>query len=273
MAVVAAFAGAYLAGWRRLRRRGHHRLARGWRLGLYLGGLGVVGLALLSPIDRWGSWTFTFHMVQHLLLTMMAPPLLLLANPLPVVLWGLPPWLRMRVGRLLTRRTPVRRALWALTLLPVAWAVYVVNLWLWHLPAAYQAALEDELVHNVEHLAFFGTSLLFWWRIINPAPRLHGRPHAGHILYLLAATAQNTALGAVIGLTERVLYPYYATTPRLWGLSPLDDQALAGGIMWGSGHMYLIPILVLVARMLGSEEPRRRPAEALGLKRHAERPP
>lgn len=261
-----------MAGWRRLRLRGHHRLARGWRLALYLGGLGVVGVALLSPIDPWAERMLTFHMVQHLLLTMLAPPLLLLANPLPAVLWGLPARARLRVGRLLARRTPVRRVLFTLTLLPVAWTVYVGNLWLGHLPAAYQAALEDELVHAVEHLAFFGTSLLFWWRIVNPAPRLHGRPHVGHIVYLLAATAQNTALGALISLTERVLYPYYAATPRLWGLTPLDDQALAGGIMWANGHMYLIPILVLVARMLGAEERGRGRTAAVGLKRRAERP-
>lgn len=229
-------------------------------------------MALLSPVDQLASLLFSMHMVQHLLLTMLAPPLLLLANPFPVVLWGLPARVRLRLGRLLTRRTPVRRALRALTLLPVAWVVYVGTLWVWHLPVAYQAALEHELVHNLEHLAFFGTGLLFWWRIINPAPRLHGRPHAGHILYLLAATAQNTALGALIGLTERLLYPYYAATPRLWGLTPLDDQALAGGIMWGSGHMYLIPILVLVARMLGSEERGRRRSLGVSVRSAGPRP-
>lgn len=270
--VVAALAGAYLVGWRRLRRRGYRRLARGWRLALYLTGLGTVGLALLSPIDHWASWMFTFHMAQHLLLNMMAPPLLLLANPFPVVLWGLPARARPRVGRLLTRRTPVRRALRALTLLPVAWLVHVGTLWAWHLPVAYQAALEHELIHDLEHLTFFGTGLLFWWRVVNPAPRLHGRPHAGHILYLLAATAQNTALGALIGLTGRVLYPYYIATPRLWGFTPLDDQALAGGLMWGSGHMYLIPILVLIARMLGAEERARQRAEAVRLGPRAEPP-
>ncbi|MBI3079654.1 MAG: cytochrome c oxidase assembly protein [Deltaproteobacteria bacterium] len=265
MLVVAAFGSAYAAGWWRLRSKGYHRLARGWQLGLYLAGLLVVCLALLSPIDRWASWAFTMHMVQHLLLTMLAPPLLLLANPLPAILWALPTGARHRVGRLLTRRAVVRRGLWALTLLPVAWLVYVVTLWTWHLPALYQAALRYELVHNLEHLAFFGTGLLFWWGIVNPAPRLHGRAPPGfQILYLVAATGQNILLGAVIGVTERVLYPYYTTTPRLWGHEPLYDQALGAGLMWVSSHMYLVPILVLLARMLDAEERAIRQREAAG---------
>jgi len=259
--VVATLGSAYACGWARLRGAGHRRLARWWRLLLYLAGLGVLVAALLSPIDRLASLLFTAHMIQHLLLTMVAAPLLLLGNPLPAGLWGLPRRARRAAGRLLIRNAAFRKVLWAVTLMPIAWLLHVGTVWTWHLPVAYEAALRNHFIHDLEHLTFFGTALLFWWPIVEPAPRLHARvPPGFEILYLIAATGQNTLLGAVIALPERVLYPYYATPTHLFGLRPLDDQALAGGIMWTSGHMYLLPILLVVAKMLGREqqEPRRR---------------
>ncbi len=263
--VLVTLASVYASGWWRLREAGYGRLARRWRLVLYLSGVASLAVALLSPIDELAHLILSAHMVQHLLLMMVAAPLLLLGNPLPVGLWGLPKRIRRAVGRLLTRHAPFRKVLWVVTLMPVAWLLFVGDLWLWHLPAAYQAALEDPLIHDLEHVAFFGTALLFWWPIIGPAPRLHERvPRGFAILYLIAATGQNTLLGALIALPERVLYPYYAGSPSPFGLNPLDDQALAGGIMWSMGHMYLIPILVIVAKMLHREERLTRQREALG---------
>ena len=118
-------------------------------------------------------------------------------------------------------------------------------LWVWHLPFLYGAALEHEAVHVLEHLTFFASSLIFWWPIVRPAPRLHPRLHPGfEILYLVAATAQNTALGAFLSLQETVVYRHYArSTPEIEAIS---DQTLAGGIMWINGHMYLLPILLLL---------------------------
>jgi putative membrane protein len=258
MLVVAVLVVAYTYGWQRLRNRGYQGTARGWQPASYLAGLMALGLALLSPIDRFASTLFTLHMAQHLLLVMVAAPLLLLADPLPAFLWALPRRTRHRVGRLLRRDAAIRQGLWILTWMPVAWFVFVGNLWAWHHPAAYQAALRHDVIHDLEHLAFFGTALLFWWPIINPAPRVHGRLHPGHptlhILYLTTAAAQTVALGALIALPQRVLYPFYAAAPRLWGLSPLNDQALGGGIMWVAAHMYLLPILLVVARLLAEEE-------------------
>jgi cytochrome c oxidase assembly factor CtaG len=258
MLIVAVSAVAYTYGWQRLRNRGYQGTACGWQPASYLTGLMIVGLALLSPIDRFASMLFTLHMVQHLLLIIVAAPLLLLADPLPTFLWALPRPIRHKVGRLLRRDAVGRKGFWAVTWMPVAWLVFVGNLWAWHYPAAYQAALRHEFIHDLEHLAFFGTALLFWWPIINPAPRVHGRLHPGHptlhILYLVTAAAQSVALGAVIALPGRVLYPFYAVALRLWGLSPLNDQALGGGIMWVSAHMYLLPILLVVARLLKEEE-------------------
>ena len=253
--VVAALGSAYTLGWRRLRNAGRRRGAAWWRLIAYLTGLLALLVALLSPIHELGSRLLTGHMIQHLLMTMVAAPLLLLGNPLPHCLWGLPRRGRRAAGRLLTRHAAFRKALWALTEMPVAWIAYVGTLWAWHLPVAYVAALSHHIIHDAEHVTFFGTALLFWWPVIEPAPRLHRRMHPGFaIVYLVAATGQNTLLGALIALPERVLYPYYVSPPRLFGLSPLDDQALAGGLMWTSGHMYLLPILVVVARIFRHEE-------------------
>jgi cytochrome c oxidase assembly factor CtaG len=225
--VVATLGSAYVCGWARLRIAGHRRLARWWRLLLYLAGLGALVAALLSPIDRLASLLLTAHMIQHLLLTMVAAPLLLLGNPLPAGLWGLPRRARRAAGRLLIRNAAFRRVLWAVTLMPVAWLLHVGTVWTWHLPVAYEAALRNHFIHDLEHLTFFGTALLFWWPIVEPAPRLHARVPPGFgILYLIAATGQNTLLGALIALPERVLPllrdaapPVRPEAPRRPGLS------------------------------------------------------
>jgi putative membrane protein len=148
----------------------------------------------------------------------------------------------------------------------VAGLVYALALWGWHVPAAYEAALAHPVAHDLEHLSFFGAAVVFWWPVVNPAPRSRG-PRGGlyygvRIGYLVLATAQNTLLGAILGLTERVLYPSYARDSGLFGLSPVDDQALGGGIMWSGGHMYLVAILVLLAQAMAGERDRQ-PAEPI----------
>ena len=252
--ILVLFGSIFARGWRFLRRRSIRVVSRSQLL-LYLAGLISIGVALLSPIDGLASTLLSMHMVQHLLLLMIAPLFLLLANPLAAFLWGLPSGMRWNVGRLLTHASLFRYGLRALTFMPAAWFIYVTNLWAWHHPALYQLALRNEWVHDLQHLLFFFTAIVFWWPIVNPAPRLHGLISYGYrIVYLIAATAQNTLLGMAISLPERVLYPFYAMAPRLRDLSPISDQALGGGIMWVSGHMYLIPILVLVAQLLIYEE-------------------
>jgi len=243
--VLLCLAALYGRGWRRLGRIGHPPPR--WRLILYGLGLAAIAAAVLSPLDDLADELFPAHMVQHLLLTMVAAPLVLLGNPLPVVLWGASRSARRWLASPLTTGARFRSALAMLTSLPVAWAVYVVNLWAWHVPVLYQLALEHEAVHVVEHVAFFVTSLLFWWPIVRPAPRLAPRPHLGfELLYLLAATAQNTALGALLTLPERSFYPYYDETARRLAVNAVEEQATAGGIMWISGHMYLLPMLVML---------------------------
>src|SRR5262249_14915218 len=235
----------YGRGWWRLYRLGH-RPSR-WRLSLYGLGLAALAAALLSPIDDLADELFPVHMVQHLLLTMVAAPLVLLGNPLPVVLWGVSHRVRRWMASPLTTGARFRIALGVIASLPVAWLVYVLDLWAWHVPLLYQADLEHESVHVVEHIAFFTTALLFWLPIVRPAPRLGPPAPLGFmLLYLLAATAQNTALGAMLTLPERSFYAHYDETARRLAVNAAEEQAAAGGLMWISGHMYLLPILVML---------------------------
>jgi cytochrome c oxidase assembly factor CtaG len=257
---------AFVIGWWRLR-KGAARVALSWRFAAYLAGLASLSLALLSPIAALGSQLFLMHMIQHEMLIMVGPPLLLLADPLPVLLWSLPRNLRLGVRHPLARGALIRRILCHATWMPVAGGIYVVNLWVWHIPAAYKAALRNYLLHDLGHLAFFGTAILFWWPIINPAPRLHGDIAYGfRILYILAATFPTVALGFTIAVTDRLLYPHYAAGPRLWGLSPLDDQAFGGAIMSEGGMMLLIPLLVLINQWFNEEERRSRLRESMAMR-------
>jgi len=256
--VIGGLAALYLRGWWRLRRTRRHGAAPGWRLAAYLIGLGCIFIALCSPLELLAELSFTAHMAQHQLLTMWAPPALLLAAPFPVILWALSPPLRRRLGALITRPGRVRGLLSWLTRMPVTGTLYTVTLWSWHHPAAYEAALRYPLLHDIEHLTFFGTAVLFWWPIINPAPRFRrltsGAMYGARIGYLILATAQNTMLGAVLGLSERVFYPSYAAGPRLFAdWNPLDDQAFGGGIMWSGSHMFLLAVLILLHRAMESE--------------------
>ncbi|RMF90288.1 MAG: cytochrome c oxidase assembly protein [Nitrospinota bacterium] len=252
----------YSRGWWHLRRRGHSHLASGWRLAAYWGGIGVMGLALLSPIDTLQSFLFAVHMIQHELLMMVAPPLLLLANPFPFFLWSLPSRLRRAIGGLLVRKALFRRGLRFLTTPWGVWALYVLTLWLWHLPTAYDAALRHQWLHDLEHLSFAGTAILFWWQVIGAAPQIHGLLGYGfRLVYLLAALAQNEILAVGISLSQSPLYPYYQGVPRLWGLSVLDDQRLGGAIMWiPGGMMYVLAVVILVAAWLNHEEKQMRQA-------------
>lgn len=254
--VVTFLSTAYVIGWQRLRKRNLHS-AKAWQLLLYLGSMTTICLALLSPIDTLGSFLFIFHMTQHELLMMVAAPLLLLADPLPVLLWGLPLDLRYRLGRLLMRDSLVRRVLKAMTWMGLTIPVYLAVVWGWHYPPAFEAALRDNLIHDLQHFSFFIAGLLFWWPIINPAPRVHGYIHFGfRILYVFAATLPTMLpVMALVFFTERNFYPSYASVPRLWGITIIEDQSNGWAIMaLAEGAAYLTAILLLVARMAQHEE-------------------
>jgi putative membrane protein len=265
--VLAAAGTLYVAGWRRLwarthasrNRRQRRPLVARWRLVAYLGGLFVLGVALLSPIDVLSGQLFFMHMIQHLLLIMIAPPLLLIANPMPFILWGLPASGRRRVGGvmsdLLHRESAFRRGLRAATAPTVLWMVMVVSIIGWHDQTAYNATLENDFIHDLEHLNFFLAGMLFWWRITGAGPRVHRRgSHIGRIALVVAAIPPNMLTGVVLAFARAPFYSYYTQIPRLWGIDALTDQQIGGIIMWVPGSMmYIIAALILAAQLLKGE--------------------
>ena len=260
--IVLALAGTfYTRGWWLLRQRQRRgRLATRWRLASYLVGLLIVGLALLSPIDVLASQLFLMHMIQHLLLIMIAPPLLLITNPMPFVLWGLPRKWRLLVGggigRLLHRHSPVRRNLRVATSPGIIWLAWVIMVFGWHDPNLYNAALQYEWVHDVEHLTFFAAGMLFWWHVTGAGPRIHKQASLlGRIAFVISAIPPNMLTGVVLAFAPEPIYTFYTAVPRLWGISVMDDQRLGGAIMWIPGSMmYIIAALVLISRLLDREE-------------------
>jgi putative membrane protein len=219
-------------------------------------------VALLSPLDALAHRLFVAHMVQHMLLVVLAAPALLLADPFPALLWALPAKARRWGGTLLTRGAPVRGMWRAMTRAPVAWLAYAAVLGVWHLPPAYDATLRDPLLHDLQHLGFFGSALLFWWPVINPAPRVGAALHPSRrVVYLVAGALQSAMLGLLLAASPTVLYSSYSAERRPGGLTPLDDQALGGVVMWGvTGAVDMLAVILLLNRYFALDEAPGRPA-------------
>jgi cytochrome c oxidase assembly factor CtaG len=253
----------FVRGWwllrqRTRRRAGENRWQAGasWRPIAYLSGLLILGITLMSPIDVLSTQLFTMHMIQHVLLVMIIPPLILLANPMPFSLWGLPKEARRTVGGWFSRGSRLRGVLKSTTGAGFVWLAYVIVIWGWHDPNAYNLALENSLVHDIEHITFLLVSMLFWWHIIGAGPRIHrSLSPAARFGFTLSAIPPIMIAGVAIVFAIEPIYPYYAALPRLWGISTLQDQRIAGIIMWVPGSMmYMIAALILVARWLQTEE-------------------
>ena len=211
----------------------------------FAGGLLALFLALESPIDVGGDhYLFSFHMLQHLLLAMIVPPLVLL---------GLPERWRAGASPDASGAGGARRAFETLrvTVSPLA-ANIVFNLVLavWHLPFLYEATLRNEPVHVLEHVSFLTVGVLFWWPILVPAGQRGALSVIGKIAYLGFAGVPPTILGLAFILSPTVLYPFYAAAPRVTPLSPLDDQLVAGLVMFGLGNLiYFVAIWVIFFRL------------------------
>ena len=244
-ALVLIGAGAYALGSWRLRRRGGALSGRG--LAAWVSGLLGVALALSSPVDRLAHASFAVHMTQHLLLVAVAAPLLLLGNPFAVFCWALPASLRGPAGRLLRAGTLLRGLGRVLTTMSVAWLAHVAAIWLWHIPDAYDLAVADRLVHDLEHMVFFVTAVLFWWPIVSPAPRLRAPAgYAARLAYLVLAALQGALLGLLLTMSGRAWYRAYPSA---------EDQSLGGLVMWGvGGAVDMLAVLILVGRYLASQD-------------------
>lgn len=260
-------AALYLRGWLVLRRSDPLHW-HGGRLAAYFGGLVVIFMALASPIELFAHLLLQVHMLQHLLLMMVAAPLLWLGTPLLPILRGLPrPVLKYWVAPLLASR-PLRRFFRRLTHPLFALPVFVVATWLWHLPPLYDLALRSDYWHYAQHVSFLAAAMLFWYPVVRPYP---ARPHWSRWLllpYLLLADLSNTILSAVLTFSDRVLYTYYSEMPRLAGISVLDDQSAAGALMWVPGSLaFLIPLFAIGVRLLFGPQPEVRSRKLATLQR------
>ncbi len=216
----------------------------------FLSGMLVMFLALVSPLDELGdSYLFSAHMVQHLFLTIVGPPLLLLGTPE----WFVKPLLRNKV---------VFKIAKALTYPVVAFVLYNADFWLWHAPPLYNATLENQSIHILEHLTFIIFGLLYWWPIFSPSKDLPRLSFGGQILYLFLSGMPSVLLGA--GLTfSPPLYAPYIAAPRIWGISAATDQQLGGLIMWVPVSIFYIVIMsVLFIRWMLQQEAEQRALEA-----------
>jgi putative membrane protein len=228
-------------------RAGAGRGVRRIQASAYAAGSLVLVVALVSPLDPLGSELFSAHMVQHELLMIVAAPLLVLGRPLAVWTWALPFQWRGAVGQFFHR--PAWRVPWLfLTGALAAWVLHALALWLWHVPALFEAALANEAVHALQHIAFLLTALVFWWSVLGATTR---KDQGIALLSLFTTMVHTGALGALLTLSATAWYPSYAATAPAWGLDALEDQQFGGLVMWvPAGLIYVVCGLVLGARWI-----------------------
>jgi putative membrane protein len=232
-------------------RAGHGRGVTIGQSAAFTAGLAVLLLALTPPLDTMSGESLTAHMIQHALLIAIAPPLLLTGRPEAVVLWAMPVAARRGFARSHVFAWLRRHFGWTLRPAPAA-ILHGVTLWVWHAPAAFQAALESPALHVLEHVTFLATALLFW-RSLMLAGRSRATAPAGAAAAFLTLL-HGGFLGALMTFTPRPIYPWYAAGFGLGGLDPLADQQLAGLIMWVPlGAIYLLAGLTLLARLIDTE--------------------
>jgi putative copper resistance protein D len=249
--VVLAAAG-YLWAVRHVATRHPQNRPRGWRTAAFLAGLAAILLALVSPIEAYEGQLFSVHMVQHMLLELVAAPLLLL---------GAPTTLALRTASASWRR----RLLWllhsplvALLTFPLlTWILFAAVNWGWHFSTLYDQALENEALHYFEHATFLVAALLFWWPVVGADPGRWRLPYPVRLFYLFLAMPQNSFLGVALMSAGGVLYPHYASNLRDWGPSVMADQGLGGILMWVFGDIvFLVAMGGVVAAWVRYEDRR-----------------
>ncbi len=262
----------YLRGWLHLRKAFPHTISIA-QFAAFISGLSALWIAIGSPINALDDELLSFHMLQHLLLMAVAPPLILLGAPFMPLLHGLPQrFVRVALGPLF--RLPALQWLAGFVTHPMfcllAASTAVIA---WHYPPLFELALKSVWWHEVEHICFLTTGLLFWWPVVQPWPSVARWPRWSTPLYLFLATLPCDVLSASLAFCDRVVYGSYSALPHLAGISPLEDQEFAGALMWVSvTFIYLVPAVVVTIQLLSpstpcsSEQDRsnaRRPAEAL----------
>ena len=245
-------------GWAPARRSGRHR----WRRRAFVGAIATAGVALLSPLDALSGSLASAHMVQHLLLTAVVAPLLVLSAPTGTLRRGLPRRVRADLDHV---RHAVRlRPRHLVRAHPIATGVvFAATLWAWHAAGPYDLALRNDLAHRVEHAMFLAAAVASWWAIVAAIERRSNRAGTA-VLVLFALSVQGSVLGALLTFARAPWYPSYGDRAAPWGLSALEDQQLAGVIMWVPGGLgYLVAGLAAIALAITRPPPVIPPARAV----------
>jgi len=240
----------YARGWWKLHQRRPDSF--GFRhLVFFFAGQIVLIVAVASPLHELAERSLMAHMIQHVLLMMVAPPLILLGAPQLPLLFGLSRAALQHLLKPFLVWTPVKKVGRFLIHPLSCWLAFVGTTIVWHTPVSFELALRSEFWHAVEHICFIASALFFWWPVIQPWPSQPRWPRWAMIPYLFLADFQNTALSAFLIFCDRVVYPTYATAPRLLGMSALEDQAAAGATMWVPGSCaFLVPLVLISIRIM-----------------------
>ena len=248
----------YARGWFRLR-VGFPKLISVWRFAAFLAGTLSVWVAIGSPVEAFDDVSLTVHMVQHLLLMTVAPPLILLGAPTLPLLRGLPQPIARRVAGPFLRWGLVKRLGQFVTRPGICWLAGAFALIGWHVPAVFELALRWDWLHELEHATFFGTGLLFWWPVVQPWPSTPRWPRWSIPLYLFGATFPCDALSGFLAFCDRVVYSSYLSAPSVFGFSPLQDQECAAALMWTCVTIiFLVPAVLVTLEILSPHRARPR---------------
>jgi putative membrane protein len=224
-----------------------------WRAVSYFLGLLLVSTALGSPLAAYDHNLLTVHMIKHLLLMTVAPALILSGEPVRVFWIGMTPFARRSLRRV-WRRSPLRRFARLVTRPALCWTLSALTLVVWHIPALFTLGVRSATWHTLEQAMFFGAGLLFWWPVIQPWPSTSTGPRWSMLLYLFLATLPCDILSGFLVFSDRVAYPVYFSTPRLFGFSVLEDQQCAAALMWTCVTLvYLVPAAIISTRLLAPQ--------------------
>ena len=255
--VLIGVVGAYWRGWYQLRNT-LPDLVSAWQLAAFTAGLISVWAAVASPLAALDHQLLTAHMAQHLLLMIVAAPLILLGAPAIILLHAFPQRFVRSVWAPLLRWLPLHGVGRIVSHPLFCWFASTVTVIGWHVPALFELGMRSAGWHEVEHASFFAAGLLFWWPVIQPWPSLARESQWSAPLYLFLATLPCDALSAFLTFCNRVVYPHYLSAHRLFNTSALGDQERAGALMWVAvTFAYLVPAAVVTIQMLS---PRRRPS-------------
>jgi cytochrome c oxidase assembly factor CtaG len=248
--LVAALALGYLRGWLRHRSRCAQTVGA-WRAVGFLLGLALMWIAVASPLAWGDAHLLTVHIVQHLLLMSVAPPLIWLADPVRLLTCALPSRLAESIALPIARWRPIQSLGRLLGHPFVCWVAATTALVAWHVPALLTLSMHSRAWHAIEHASFVASGLLFWWPVVQPWPTSSPERPWSIVLYLFLATLPCDVLSGFLVFSERIAYPMYLSAPRHVSVSVLDDQQLAGALMWTAVTIiYLVAGVIVATRSL-----------------------